>query len=260
MNRRLKISIYSDYPSSSLSTPSVVRHLKGLGLDARDRGSLMGFLSLSEEQLFETAEKLAGAVVADTSTDLDSIGAPDSSQVSSEVDRLMGGESARGILYDGFWLERIFHRALARRVPEELGEDYLHLLFTGRLFGTFEDRRYHARVVLMGEPSLISTSGLVEAPAKPREYYYIKGGLIQSGRDLSVLDEMYRGRYVEYDDPKCGSIMCSYALQPVFYRLTGKAFCDNPMCCLFNSHMQEDVLRTQYNGSLCEDCTETLNG
>lgn len=260
MNRRLKIFIYSDFPSSSLNTSSVVEHLKGFGLDAQDRGGLMDFLGLLEGEIYETAEKLAGAIVADISTYLDSIGAPERSQVSSEAGRLLGRESGRGILYDGFWLERIFHRVLAQRVPEEFGEGYLHLLFTGRLFGTFEDRRYHARVVLMGAPSLISTSGLVEAPARPREYYYIKGGLIQSGRDLSVLDEMYRGRYVEYDDPKTGSIMCSYALQPVIYHLAGKAFCNNPSCCLFNSHTQEDVLKIQYKGSLCGECTEIIKG
>lgn len=260
MSRRLKIFIYSDFPSSSLKPRAVAGHLKGLGFNVEDRGGLIGFLHLSEYELFHTAQRLAGAVIPDISTDLRKIGLPDKTQVSSQVDRLLGRENARGLFYDGFWLERIFYRILAEKIPEQLGEEYLHLLLTARLFGTFEDRRYHARVVLMGAPSLISTSGLVEAPARPREYYYIKGGLIQSGKDVSLLDEMYRGRYVEYDDSKTTSIMCSYALQAVFYHMTGKAFCDNPQCCLFNSHTQEDVLRVQYNGSPCEDCMGIIKG
>ena len=146
------------------------------------------------------------------------------------------------------------HSLLAEKLGEELNGKYIHLIFTGRLFGTFEDRRYHARVVLMGTPSLISTSGLIEAPAKPREYYYVKGRLIQSGMDTAELDNIYKGRFVEYDDPKITSILTSYALQVIFYELTGEAFCDNAACCLSNSHWQEEVLKVQHEGVLCDKC------
>jgi putative metallopeptidase DUF6775 len=259
MNRPIKIFIYSDYPSRSLNISEVREYLARFGFQVEDRGNFIDYLKLSDARLSETAERLSGAVVDNISSDLVKLATPDRARFNSEVSRLRGREGMRGVLYDGYWLERIFHRALSERIPLAPGDDYLQLLFTSRLFGTFEDRRYHARVVLMGAPSLISTSGLVEAPAKPREYYYIKGGLIQSGKDLSVLDEMYRGRYVEYDDPKISSILCSYALQVVFYHMTGQAFCDDEECCLYNSHWQEDVLRVQHDGELCERCLELIN-
>ncbi|NIP37768.1 MAG: hypothetical protein GWO07_09075, partial [Candidatus Dadabacteria bacterium] len=66
------------------------------------------------------------------------------------------------------------------------------------------------------------------------------------------LDEYFKGQYVEYNDPKTTKILQSYTLQPIFYELTGKPFCENNTCCLFNSHWQKDVLEVQYNGKLCE--------
>lgn len=259
MNQPLKIFIYSEYPSRSLNISDICEYLAGFGFQTEDRGNFLDFLDLSDTRLSETSEKLSGAVVDDISSDLEKLSVPNSGQLNSELNRLLGSEDMRGVLYDGYWLERVFHKALSEKIPLEFGDDYLHLLFTSRLFGTFEDRRYHARVVLMGVPSLISTSGLVEAPAKPREYYFIKGGLIRSGKDLSVLDEMYRGRYVEYDDPKISSIMRSYVLQAVFYHTAGKAFCDNKECCLYNSHWQEDVLRVQHDGELCNQCMKLIS-
>jgi hypothetical protein len=78
-----------------------------------------------------------------------------------------------GILYDGFQLQRVARELLP---SEELNFDHAHIVFTNRLFATFEatDRRYHARVSIYGFPSLISTTGIVEAPAKPKEFYELK--------------------------------------------------------------------------------------
>lgn len=260
MNRSLKIFIYSDYPSVSLNISNIREYLAGYGFKTEHRGNFINFLQLSNEDLAAIAEKLSGALVDDIYFEREKLSIADTAQVGSELNKLLGREDTKGALYDGYWLQRIIHRALLEKVPLESGDNYLHLIFTSRLFGTFEDRRYHARVVLTGSPSLVSTSGLVEAPAKPREYYFIKGGLIQSGKDVGVLDEMYRGRYVEYDDPKISSILCSYALQAIFYHITGRAFCDNNECCLYNSHWQEDVLTVQYEGEPCERCLKSING
>ena len=258
MKNETKVFIYSDYPSTSLDIDFVIEHLRQYGLHIEDRGNLIDFLSLSEEMLYKLANDFSSILIDDISAPLDTPSSLNGSEIEREMDKLLGREDLRGKFYDGYWLQRILYRLFSEKIYNELNDGCIHLIFTGRLFGTFEDRRYHARVVLTGTPALISTSGLVEAPAKPREYYYVKGRLIQSGLGTGELDNMYRGRFVEYDDPKISSILPSYALQAISYELTGNAFCDNPACCLSNSHWQEEVLEIQYEGEPCDSCKNLI--
>jgi len=260
MKRDLHIFIYSDYPSASLNIDVVLERITELGFPLEDRGNLIDFLSFSDQCIYKLAQNLSSAQIPDISIPVDNINPLNRNGIDSEINRLLGRVSARGKFYDGFWIQRILYSALAEKVADEIKSGFIHLIFTSRLFGTFENRRYHARVVLMGTPVLISTSGLVEAPAKPKEYYYIKGRLIQTGRDVSELDNMYKGRFVEYDDSKISSILTSYVLQAVGYEVTGNAFCEDPDCCLFNSHWQEDVLKVQYKGNPCKKCMESIRG
>jgi len=254
MNKEIRVILYSDYPSSSLNIDLIVENLKGYGFTAEGRGNLIKSLSLSEQEIYNLAKYLSSIYISDISIPVDSPGPSNLSELEIERHKLTGRANVPANFYDGYWLQRILHSLLAKKLGEELNSKYVHLIFTGRLFGTFEDRRYHARVILMGTPSLISTSGLIEAPAKPREYYYVKGRLIQSGMDTAELDNIYKGRFVEYDDPKITSILTSFALQVIFYELTGEAFCDNAVCCLSNSHWQEEVLNAQHEGVLCDKC------
>ena len=258
MDRSLTVFLYTDYPSESLNTELIAERLEGFGIRTKNRGSLFSFLDHTDDGLHRIAELLAASKIKDTETPLDDIRPPDPVETDSELRKISGLESVRDEFYDGLWIQRILHKALSGKAPGEAGRGFLHMIFTGRLFGTFDAKRYHARVVLAGSPSLISTSGLVEAPARPREYYFIKGGLIRSGRDTEELDRMYKGRFIEYDDPKTSSILCSYALQAVNYELTGNEFCDDPECRLYNSHWQEEVLRIQYEGNLCEKCVQAF--
>nr|AIE95992.1 hypothetical protein [uncultured marine thaumarchaeote AD1000_71_D06] len=50
----------------------------------------------------------------------------------------------------------------------------MHIVFTNRLICTYDttDSRYHGRAVICSNPSIISTTGMIEAPARPREYYF----------------------------------------------------------------------------------------
>ena len=257
MGRNLNVFLYTDYPSESLNPEIITEHLNRFGISAELRGGLFEFLGTADE-FRRIADLLAGSVISDIETPLDGIRIHSPGETNSEPERMAGLESVRGTFYDGLWLQRVLYKAIADRVPAETGGGFMHMIFTGRLFGTYDGRRYHARVILAGSPALISTSGLVEAPAKPREYYFIKGGLLRSGKDTGELDRIYRGRYVEYDDPKISMILRSYALQAVYCELTGNDFCDNPGCCIYNSHWQEEVLEIQYRGDLCEKCVQAF--
>ncbi|HKQ32960.1 MAG TPA: DUF6775 family putative metallopeptidase [Thermodesulfobacteriota bacterium] len=251
------VFLYTDYSSESLDTDVIAEHLNWLGIPTVKRGDLFQFLGNSEA-CRRIAGLMARSRVADIGEPLDALLPESPADADSELRKMTGCESVRGEFYDGLWLQRILHRALADKAPGEPDGLSVHMVFTGRLFGTYGERRYHARVILTGSPALISTSGLVEAPARPGEYYFIKGGLLRSGGDISELDRMYKGRYVEYDDPRTSPIMCSYALQAVYYELIGNEFCGDAGCCLYNSHWQEEVLRIQYEGNMCKKCVEEL--
>jgi len=157
--------------------------------------------------------------------------------------------------FDGYWLQRKLYSVISFNFFEEIRDDCLHIILTGKLFGTFGSKRYHARVLLTGEPCLLSTSGIVEAPARPREYYFAKAKFLAEERDISELDKIFAESYVEYDSPKITDIICSYMLQLMKYRHTGEPFCKNDKCCLYNSHWQKDVLELQYKNEICDECS-----
>ncbi len=165
-----------------------------------------------------------------------------------------------GILYDGYRLVRVFRGAL----PEnEATTDFAHIAFTNRIISTYEkgDIRYHARVIMCDFPSLISTSGLVEAPAKPREYYLMKQkyAATDSEPPAQELKAAFEGRFIDYDDENMTQALKGYALQSIFYHTTGEPFCEDKDCMLFNAHWQEEVLNAQIvSGQLCERHEEML--
>jgi len=155
------------------------------------------------------------------------------------------------ILYDGFELQNVFNST----IPEsELLANTFHIIFTTRLTCTFDysDYRYHGRAVICSNPSIISTTGIIEAPAKPREYYLKLSEMYHQGLNLETIKEEFKGRYLEYHDKNLGAVVKGYAMQAIFYYLTGNAFCESKDCMLYNAHWQEDLLHSQIKiGQLC---------
>jgi len=148
-----------------------------------------------------------------------------------------------GILYEGIWYQKIVSEIIHK---EPLDFNRCTILFTNQLFGTWDrdDRRYHARVSLYGFPNMISTTGLVEAPAKPKEFYLKK----QVGIPVELLKEEYQGLFLDHGDSRMTEILKGHAMQALFFHLSGEPFCEDPDCRLFNSHWQEEVLRSQMDG------------
>ena len=152
------------------------------------------------------------------------------------------GNKSFGIFYDGFELMTIFSKLIAK---EESDFNHCHIVFTNQLFGTWDeaDMRYHSRVSVYGFPSIISTAGIVEAPAKPREFYLKK----QMGIDINSLKQEFTGRFIDYNDSRITEVMKGYVLQSIFYHMTGDPFCENKNCRLYNAHWQEEVIQSQLN-------------
>ena len=161
-----------------------------------------------------------------------------------------GDTSSPGVPLDGFRTQVIYARLIARA-------DAVQIVVTGRLLLTYDpdDLRYHARTIVPGRPALISVPGLVEGPAKPREYYQALHALGRAG-----LDELARasaakaiwGRFLAHGDDRTTEVLKGYLLQAVAYELTGDPFCPDPNCRLYNAHHQEEMLHAQMgSGSLC---------
>jgi hypothetical protein len=145
-------------------------------------------------------------------------------------------------LHDGFMLQRTLAQSISDR---ESHADHIHLVFTRLMTCTFaeDDSRYHGRAVICGTPSIVSIPGIVEAPAKPREFYYLQSLGFQG---LSSLKKQFSARFIDYDDARMTSAAVGYAIQVLFFFATdGEPFCDDKDCRLFNSHWQDDLIRTQ---------------
>jgi hypothetical protein len=155
-------------------------------------------------------------------------------------------------LYDGFVMQRIF----AEMIPNsEMSLDHIHIIFTALLPCTFseEDWRYHGRAIICGTPSIISTTGIVEALAKPREYYLYLSQLGSMVEDVTNLKKMFAGRFIDYDDEeKITAASVNYVLQTILFFITeGEPFCTDKDCRLFNAHWQEDLILTIEKRRLC---------
>lgn len=156
------------------------------------------------------------------------------------------------VCYDGFELQNAFGRLIPR---EELSDDIFHIIFTNKMTCTYDDtdNRYHGRALIGSNPSIISTTGIIEAPAKPREYYMEMAANARRGINIDVLKERFGGKSLRYHDPRLDSIVHGYILQAVFYYETQEAFCDRTDCRLYNAHWQSDLLYSQLeSGGLCK--------
>jgi hypothetical protein len=153
-------------------------------------------------------------------------------------------------LYDGFVMQKMF----AEMIPiEELSLDHIHIILTTLLTCTFseDDWRYHGRAVICGTPSIISITGIIEAPAKPREFYLAQ--LDGMAADNGSLKKKFAGRFIDYNDEnKITAASINYALQAIFFFITsGEPFCNHKDCRLFNAHWQEDLIHTIEKRTLC---------
>ena len=167
---------------------------------------------------------------------------------------LSGTSRARGVPYEGVGLMKLYQRILPGHPSNP---DEICVVITDRLAMTWseDDLRYHARVAVFGFPSVVSMSGLVEAPARPREYYLAKQVLDPSGAGAAdeVLAAQFAGRFLEAEDERTEKVLCGYLLQCIFYACTLRPFCGNMDCVLFNAHWQEEMIRAQVtSGKLCE--------
>ncbi len=156
------------------------------------------------------------------------------------------------VMYDGFEILTI----LQNLIPNiDIQKNNFHIFFTNKLTCTFDysDYRYHGRALIASNPSIVSTTGIIEAPAKPKEYYLDLISHYTQGLNVDTLKKKYSGTYLEYHDKRLSEVVKGYLLQAIFYYLTGEAFCFSKECRLYNAHWQKDLLYSQLEiGKLCD--------
>lgn len=156
----------------------------------------------------------------------------------------------RGLLFSP-----IETRRALEKVKTESGA--VEIIISDRLIATYEDsdKRLHLRAVVFSYPSVISTSGIVEGPAKPKGYYLLKHrySLLKVWElKEGEVKKQFRGRFIDYGDWRLTEVLKGYISQAIFFELTGRPFCKNKSCRLFNSHWQEDLIRAQVkSGEFC---------
>jgi hypothetical protein len=156
------------------------------------------------------------------------------------------------VLYDGFEFQRIISSLIPK---DEIASENFHIVFTNKLTCTFDsaDYRYHGRALIGSNPSVISTTGIIEAPAKPRQYYLDLMTNYNQGLNIELIKKKYQGKYLEYHDSRLGTVVEGYCLQALFYYLTGDPFCESLECRLNNAHWQADLIHSQIeSGRLCD--------
>ncbi|MEW6007905.1 MAG: DUF6775 family putative metallopeptidase [bacterium] len=238
----MTIILYNEDPNIDISI--IADYLKEeMQLDIEARPSLIS------SNIDEIALGFAHAKIIDITRETENQPLP--SEIEYEKKRLKLKEKG-SLLYDGYRLQDIF-RTL---IPKDK-RNCCNIIFIKELLATFDEpnKRYHLRVSLYGFPSIISVSGIVEAPAKPREYY-IKKGL---GVNEETLKEEFKGRFIDPASPDIPEILKGYALQAIFFHLTQNPFCENKNCRLYNSHWQEEMIKAQLtSGKLCKKHKEQM--
>lgn len=256
---RVQIHLYSEPAAPTLDMMELSRYvadtLPGCDVDVRESFIAFHVARLTEEARAQVvtplAEQFARARVRNPSSPKAEF-TPLPGEIDYERRRLAGAiPKAFGILYDGGELLEILRTLIHR---EEANLRHVHIAFTNQLFGAWDDddRRYHARVNVCGFPSLISTTGLVEAPAKPREYYFLRQQFSALGlydAAAVALQTELKGRFIDYDDDRLTEVLKGYVMQALFYHFTGEAFCPDKDCRLFNAHWQEEVIHAQLDGA-----------
>lgn len=174
-----------------------------------------------------------------------------------EEQPLQEPEDIGHILYDGFQAIQIFNKYIEK---VERNRNNIHLFFTNRLIGTYgDDLKYHARINIIGCPSLISLPGVIEAPARAMEYYITRGRLqlVDPGKSLpddreirEILKEAFKERSIDflvYNDERLTEVVKGYVMQAVFYHVFKEGFCEDKNCRLYNAHRQEEMIHAQFS-------------
>lgn len=241
-----KIILYDEPAVPEINLKNLCQFLKKtFPVEVELRGNILKY---SNE---DTPQKIAGCKIFNLKKEFEKH-VPTAEEIAFEKLNIENTSTTENIImYDGFQLQRVFADLIS---DHENAQNIFHVFFTNKLTCTYDynDYRYHGRALIGSNPSIISTTGIIEAPAKPREYYYELMTNFTRGVNVNFVKEKFKGTYLEYRDSRLSKIIEGYLLQAIFYYETGEPFCDNKECKLLNAHWQKDLIHSQLeSGKLC---------
>lgn len=251
--RRLReIRLHLPEGNDPLDLEGVREYLSSLFQTVEVRIAESPFSKLDDRAVEEVGRRLAGLRVKDPGrAHQDHV--PMYGEIDYELRVLSGGAKAGGVVYDGRKMLDLY----AETMSSDLDPTTASVVFTQRLVTTYshDDLRHHLRMIVCGFPSIISIPGVVEAPARPREYHIIRQQLEAAGAgdfQLEQLKAEFKGRFIDHGDDAIAEVLKGLALQATIFHLTLDPFCDFRRCRLFNAHWQEDLIESQVrSGVLC---------
>lgn len=257
MPRISKIVIYDEPTVPEIQTGQVKRFIADtFSIDVESRENFFQTLRDSQETSEKAFEEVSSTRIFDLKRRFKRH-IPTDAEIQNERKDRDAPEDNAVTLYDGFELQKV----LAGYLPaNESRTDILHVVFTDRLVCTFDEQdfRYHARALIGSNPAIISTSGIIEAPAKPRRYY-VDMMTCLSKEEMRDLNTKYEGKFLRYHDLHLGEIANGYVSQAVMYYHTGEAFCKDRGCRLFNAHWQSDLFYSQIeNKRFCKRHSDVI--
>lgn len=187
----------------------------------------------------------------------------------SDLEAIVGGGTVGAYQSEdlGLVFDATAYQTILRLLIEETeaGPDHVHLVFTENLIGSWREEKtlFQLQPICLGDPAILSTTGLVEAPAKPREYEYRRAQLAMFGMDTEALEDLaedFASCTLGYGDPRLNEVCKGYALMACMHRMFGEAFCEDPNCRLFNARTQQEMMAAQCGpkAGLCERHQEML--
>ena len=198
----MEIYIYDGSRSSNLNVPEIAQYAreqlrKAIVEVRRD------IVQRSPQKLPEAARAFARAKVLNPMKKIEDR-EPLLGEVGYEENRLSDAKNVTfGNIYDGFIIQEHLNGFIPK---EELALRNIHIVLTNQLLATFDegDLRYHIRSGIFGIPSVISITGIVEGPARPREFYLLKQsmGPRWDGAAMAQAAEEFRDRMVDHNDPR----------------------------------------------------------
>lgn len=147
-----------------------------------------------------------------------------------EKNMLQNRTLLQSVLYHGFIFQEICKDVISKKTG--FNKNTLNIIITDRLLATPESGGGlpHIRVVILGQPALISVKGIINGPAKSREYF-------RGENDTEYIKDL--------QDSRIPQILMGTILQSIIYYFAGEAFCDNKNCRLYNAHWQRDMINAQ---------------